>query len=131
MFRTLDSVFSKVIPVRKTAPILDLYDYPYYAEEFKSYEDREADFIIKKYFDQQGFEYCSFELRHANASIKSKTIKIDYLLFDIDKEVDDFLFPLLEKPELLESINLIPKLSVKFMNQDFSAFITVKNMEAI
>lgn len=131
VFRTLDNVFSKVIPVRKNPPILDLYDYPYYENEFKFYEDREADFVIRKYFDQQGFEYCSFELRHANIIIKSKIIKIEHLLFDIDKETDDFLFPLLEKAEILENCNLMPEISVDFMKQDFSNFIAVKNMANI
>lgn len=131
VFRTLDSVFSKVIPVRKTSPILDIYEYPYYEYDYPSYEYSEADFIIKKYFDQCGVEYCLFELRYANKIIKSKIIKIENLLIDIGKEVDDFLFPLLEKPELLDAINLVPKLSVEFMSQDFSDFIAVKNMEAI
>lgn len=131
VFRTLDNVYSKIIPVRKTSPILDLYDYPYYEDDFTYYDNRDADFIIKKYFDQYGTEYCSFELRHDKKIIKTKTIRIDNFVFDIDKEVDDFLFPLLEKAEFLDAINLVPKLSVEFMSQDFSAFIAVKNMEAI
>lgn len=131
VFRTLDNVFSKVIPVKKISPILDLYDYPYYEAEYLSYENREADFIIKKYFDQFGVEYCLFELRHANTIIKTKTIKIDCLVFDIDKEVDEFLFPLLEKPEMLDAIHLVPTLSAEFMSQDFSDFIAVKNMTII
>lgn len=131
VFRTLDSVFSKVIPVRKTPPILDLYDWPYHEDDFKFYDNRDADFIIKKHFDQYGAEHCLFELRHDKKIIKTKTIKIDGLVFDIDKEVDEFLFPLLEKTELLQNINLIPELSFEFMNQDFSAFIAVKNMESI
>lgn len=131
VFRTLDSVFSKVIPVKKTPPMLDIYDYPYYEAEYQSYENREADFIIKKYFDKFGVEHCLFELRHANTIIKTKTIKIDCLVFDIDKEVDEFLFPLLEKPEMLDAIHLFPTLSVEFMSQDFSDFVAVKNMTII
>lgn len=131
VFRTLDSIFSKVIPVRKSSPILDMYDYPYYDREFEFYEDREADFIIKKYFDRQGVEYCLFELRHANTIIKSKTIKIEHLVLDINTEIVDFLFPLLENKEFLDAIHLVPTLSFEFMSQDFSAFIAVKNMEAI
>lgn len=131
IFRTLDNVYSKVIYVRKTPPILDIYDYPYYEAEYQSYENIEADFIIKKYFDQFGVEYCLFELRYAKHIIKTKTIKIEYLVFDINKEVDEFLFPLLEKPEMLDAIHLVPTLSAEFMSQDFSDFIAVKNMTII
>lgn len=131
IFRTLDNVYSKVISVRKTPPILDIHDYPYYEAEYPLYEYREADFIIKKYFDQFGVEYCLFELRYAKQIIKTKTIKIDHLMFDINKEVDEFLFPLLEKPEMLDAIHLVPTFSAEFMSQDFSDFIAVKNMTII
>jgi hypothetical protein len=131
VFRTLDNIYSKVISVRKTPPILDILYYPYNESDYPLYEYREADFIIKKYFDPSGFEYCLFELRYVKEIIKTKTIKIDCLVFDINKEVDEFLFPLLEKTEMLDAIHLVPTLSVEFMSQDFSDFIAVKNMTVI
>lgn len=129
VFRTLDSVFSAVISVRKTSPILDFDDSPY--DDFTVFDNRDADFIIKKYFDQHGVEYCLLELRHANIIIKSKTIKIEHLVFDIEQEVDDFLFPLLETSEMLAAIQLTPEFSPAFMSQDFSDFIALKNMTII
>lgn len=45
---------------------------------------------------------------------------------DIDKAVDDFLFPLLETSESLALSNLTPVFSKDFMSNDFSDYILLK-----
>jgi hypothetical protein len=130
-FQHLQSVFTCIIPLRKSPPFLDIKSYPSTAEEYKNYENRYVELIIRRYFDRTGIEYCSFELMHYKNSVKSKLINITNQEISFDKEVENFLFPLLENPEQLEVMNITPVFSKEFMEKDFSDYILLKNMQNI
>jgi hypothetical protein len=130
-FQQLQSVFSTSIYLRKFPPLLDIDDYPLTEEEYRNYEYRDAELIIRQYFDKNSIKYCSIELLHKTNIIKSKLIDITHETIDIDKEVDDFLFPLLETVEALETFNLSPIFSKEFMANDFSDYILLKKMDDI
>jgi hypothetical protein len=130
-FQHLQSVFSAAIPLRNSPPILDINDAPVTEEEFLNYKDRDVELIIRRYFDKNSIEHCSIELLNKKDIIKSKLIKMTNEKIDIDKEVDDFLFPLLETSESLALSNLTPVFSKDFMSNDFSDYILLKKMEDI
>lgn len=130
-FQQLQSVFSTSIYLRKLPPLLDIDNCPVTEAEFDNYENREAELIIRQYFDKNSIEYCSIELLHKTNIIKSKLIDITNEIINIDKEVDDFLFPLLETSASLETFNLMPVFSKEFMANDFSDYILLKKMDNI
>lgn len=130
-FQHLQSVFSAVIPLRNSPPILDINDFPVTEEEFLNYKNRDVELIVRRYFDKNSIEHCSIELLNKKDIIKSKLIKMTNEKIDIDKAVDDFLFPLLETSESLALSNLTPVFSKDFMSNDFSDYILLKKMEDI
>ena len=70
----------------------------------------------------------SISLRLGDIIIKSEIGKDTTIHDDIEKIINEFLFPLIEDMEILKELNLHPELTKEFMSQDFTDFLALKNM---
>lgn len=104
-----------------------------YGLTFSNYK-RKAQVVLKHYpvATNNKIDYLlDMKIIFGNKIIKHDCISSAFVIVDVNKIINKFIFPLAEDSESIKHLNLEPELTAEFMSQDFTDFWDLKMMVAI